>query len=136
MQQLPHNQAPNRVNPDTQPPNQTTGDSASDYMPKGVKYGDRNEKPKGIHDWGDWTFGYLILAIIAGCLILFLASVIIPDLSDAVIDSIRYFKRLFRRARFYPRLNGELVQLVAWATFIGWALYRIKCVMHRRNNRK
>lgn len=132
MQQLPHNHAPNRVEEGTQPPNQTGGDTAADYLQKGVKYGDVNEKPRGTWDLGDWNFAPLILSIVAIGLILFLASVIIPDLAEAVIDTIRYFKRLFKSPRFYPRPNEAFVQIALWTAFVCFVIWCVKGWMNRR----
>lgn len=128
MQYLPDNssgsRAPNRVDPREPHPNQTSNDT---------QYGDINEKPRKVWDIGDWSVGYFILIILAACLILFLASVIIPDASDAVVDTIRYFKRLFRRARFYPHFNKELWTLGFWTAFVCFVIWCVKGWMNRGN---
>jgi hypothetical protein len=71
--------------------------------------------------------------LVAACLIIFLVSVIIPGIAEAIIDSIRYFQRLFRRARFYPHPNEEFVQLAAWTGFVCVVITCIKKAINRKN---
>lgn len=86
--------------------------------------------------WPDILKYTLITAviIIAAWLIFGVLGILFSDVSSWAINPIAHFKHLFRRARFIP-INPEFIQLMLWAVFIGWALYRIKCAIYRRNNR-
>ncbi|MBW2613715.1 MAG: hypothetical protein JRE12_15345, partial [Deltaproteobacteria bacterium] len=79
-----------------------------------------------------WTL-IAIGVLVAACLVLFLVAVIIPGIAEAVIDTIHHFKNLFRRARFYPRPNEELIRLAAWTLFVCVAITCIKKMMNRKD---
>lgn len=79
--------------------------------------------------WKNFSIPYIILAVLG--LILFLvvcdiAWTIITEGSLAIKGVIDHIFMLFRRARIYPRINKEFIQLFLIAVFAGWAIRRFR----------
>lgn len=95
---------------------------------------DDDEKPKNLWDPKWINLPWIAFVLIFVLLIVFLSSVAVPDVGNFVIDTIRYFQRLFHRARFIP-INTEFVQLIIWAFFVGFVIYRIRCMNYNKNKK-
>jgi hypothetical protein len=90
----------------------------------------KEDKAPPWHDVLKYT-AMIAAVIIAAWLIFSVLGIMFSNFGEWAINPIRHFKHLFRRASFIP-INPEFIQLMCWAVFVGWAVYRFKNMFNRR----